>query len=174
MAIFNIKDKLIQRFKKYKVQYIQLALLSIIIDLFCRYSSFYYKKKEEKNYSNLRREVNRIINGCFIRVKDRFLQKISNFVKGENYVPLNSPSEKLKFRTECIISIWNMFHFFSHAFFTFLFPYFYREIFLGSFLYEIYEYFAFKCHDISDVIYNVMGIFLGYKLRKMYDKYNKK
>ena len=162
------------RIKKYKVEYIQGIFICIILEIFIRYSAFNYDKKNEKNYSNFRRGLFKLINGCSLKTKNPFFQKISNLVKGEKYVIQNSIEENKVFRNECVVTTWNFFHFLSHFFLTFFYPFFYPEIFAISFLYEIYEYFSFKCHDLSDVMYNVIGIFGGYPLRKMYDKYNKK
>jgi hypothetical protein len=159
-----------ERINKYKYQYIFGILIALSLEVFIRYSAFDYDIKKESSYSDFRKYIYKIMNDCSIKTKNKNLQNFSYFVKGQKYVIQNSNDENEVFRSECITTTWNVFHFFSHFILVFIFPYFYREIFAISFLYEIYEYFAFKCHDLSDVIYNIMGLFLGYQLRKIYDK----
>jgi hypothetical protein len=173
MTEYNLNN-LVARIKKYKIEYILLMLIGLFMDLFVRYTGLSYYKSEEHTYSNFRRKLYEMTSGCFIRSDNIYLQKISHFVKGEKYVVQMSDEENTKFRKECITTKWNMIHFASHLIIVFIFPYFYREIFTVSFLYEIYEYYVFKCHDISDIAYNVAGLYLGYNLRKWYDKMNHK
>lgn len=169
MTNYNLKA-VKERFKKYKVEYIFLVLIGLGMELFIRYAGFSYDKKQEKSYTPFRRYLFEKVNGCFINSDNSFLQKLSHFVKGEKYFIQLSHSENMKFRKECITTVWNMLHFSSHLIVCFIFPFFYREIFAVSFLYEIYEYYVYKCHDISDIFYNVSGLLLGYNLRKIYDK----
>jgi hypothetical protein len=169
MTKYNLSS-LAERIKKYKVEYILFILVGLSMNAFISYTGLSYDKSKEDSYSPLRRKLNKMTSGCFLRSDNPILQKLSHFVKGEKYIVQMSDEENLKFREECIITIWNMLHFISHLGVVFFFPYFYREIFAVSFLFEIYEYYVFKCHDISDIIYNVAGLYLGYKLRQLYDR----
>jgi hypothetical protein len=169
--INSILKAIKERIKKYKVEYILFIIIGILSHSFLKYFFFDYNASNDKNYSNMKKNVNKLCNDCFFNTKNYLLQKISFFTKGEKYIVQKSDLENVKYRKECIITNWNMIHFASHLCITFLFPYFYREIFACSFLYEIYEYIFFKCHDIADIFYNVIGIFTGYQLRQIYDKY---
>ena len=169
MSKYNLKT-LKYRINKYKVEYILFILVGLSMNYFISYTGLSYDKSKEHTYSPLRRNLTKMTTGCFIKSDNIFLQKLSHFVKGEKYIVQMSDEENLKFRKECITTIWNMLHFMSHLTVVFVFPYFYREIFAVSFLFEIYEYYVFKCHDISDIIYNIAGLLLGYYLRKLYDR----
>jgi len=169
MSKYNLKT-LKDRINKYKVEYILFILVGLSMNYFISYTGLSYDKSKEHTYSPLRRNLTKMTTGCFIKSDTVFLQKLSHFVKGEKYIVQMSDEENLKFRKECITTIWNMLHFMSHLTVVFVFPYFYREIFAVSFLFEIYEYYVFKCHDISDIIYNIAGLLLGYYLRKLYDR----
>jgi hypothetical protein len=169
MTIYDFKS-LKKRLNKYKIEYILFILVGLSMEAFIRYTGFSYDVKKEESYSNLRRKLYKKVNGCFFKSDNQFLQKFSHFVKGEKYFVQMSLEENTKFRKECITTNWNITHFLSHLVVVFLFPHFYREIFVVTFLYEIYEYYGYKCHDISDIAYNVSGLLLGYKLRKLYDK----
>jgi hypothetical protein len=169
MLKYNIKT-LKDRITKYKVEYILFIMVGLSLEVFIRYAGMGYDIKKEKTYSNVRRELYKMASRCFYKSDKSFLQKLSHIVKGEQYVVQMSHEENMKFRKECLITTWNILHFISHLVVVFFFPYFYLEIFAVSFLYEIYEYFAYKCHDISDIFYNVIGLLMGYKLRKLYDK----
>ena len=169
MSKYNLKT-LKDRINKYKVEYILFILVGLSMNYFISYTGLSYDKSKEHTYSPLRRNLTKMTTGCFIKSDNIFLQKLSHFVKGEKYIVQMSDEENLKFRKECITTIWNMLHFMSHLTVVFVFPYFYREIFAVSFLFEIYEYYVFKCHDISDIIYNIAGLLLGYYLRKLYDR----
>lgn len=162
---------IIERFKKYKYEYIKLVCIGILIDLYVRYSAFDYDVSKENSYSDFRKYVFKITNGCFKKTNSKYLQELSDFVKGENYVVQYTKEENKAFKRKCITTTWNLIHFLSHLVITFFFPYFYIEIFIGSFVYEIYEYVWYKCHDLTDVLYNITGIFCGYNLRKMYNMY---
>jgi len=169
--ITEIINKIKERIEKYKKEYILFLICCVLLDRFVRYASLSYNIKEEKNYSNFRKNIFKIISGSFITTTNPFLHQISHFVKGENYLVQFSKEKITKYRKECIVTCWNFFHFIAHFVAVFMFPYFFREIFLLSFLYEIYEYIVFKCHDLSDIVYNIMGIYLGYNSRKFIDTY---
>ena len=169
MSKYNLKT-LKDRINKYKVEYILFILVGLSMNYFISYTGLSYDKSKEHTYSPLRRNLTKMTTGCFIKSDTVFLQKLSHFVKGEKYIVQMSDEDNLKFRKECITTIWNMLHFMSHLTVVFVFPYFYREIFAVSFLFEIYEYYVFKCHDIYDIIYNIAGLLLGYYLRKLYDR----
>jgi hypothetical protein len=169
MTNYNLKT-LKERLKKYKVEYILFILVGLSMEAFIRYAGMGYDKKKEETYSDFRKEIYKKTSSCFIQTENSFLQKLSHFVKGEKYMVQLSHEENIKFCKECLTTCWNMMHFTSHLVVVFIFPYFYREIFAVSFLYEIYEYFIYKCHDISDILYNVAGLLAGYNLRKLYDK----
>ena len=170
MTNYNLKA-LKERINKYKVEYFFFIIVGVSMNFIVQYTALKYDIAKEKSYSNFRRKVYKLFSSCFITSDNFFLQQLSNFVKGENYVPTMTPEKNKKFRTECIVTTWNLLHFLSHLLVVFVFPYFYREIFITSFIFEIYEYFGFKCHDLSDIIYNIVGLLAGYKLRKIYDKY---
>ena len=169
MSKYNLKN-FVLRVKKYKVEYILFILVGLLMYAFISYTGLSYDESQEHTYSPLRRNLNKMTNECFLRSDNRILQKLSHFVKGEKYIVQMSHEENTKFRKECITTTWNMLHFLSHLAVVFFFPYFYREIFTVSFLFEIYEYYVFKCHDLSDIMYNLAGLLLGYKLRKLYDR----
>ena len=85
MSKYNL-NTLTKRIKKYKVEYILFILVGLSMESFIRYSALSYKKEEEKNYTPLRRYLYNKVNGCFLKSDNSFLQKISHFVKGENYM----------------------------------------------------------------------------------------
>jgi hypothetical protein len=166
-----IKNLITERVKKYKFEYIKLICIGILVDLYVRYSAFSYDVSKESSYSDFRKNVFKITNGCFKKTNNEIFKNISDFVKGENYVVQYSKEKNKQFKRSCITTTWNFIHFLLHLVITFFFPFFYIEIFMGSFIYEIYEYFWYKCHDLTDVLYNITGIFCGYKLKKIYEKY---
>ena len=169
MSKYNLKN-LVARVKKYKVEYILFIIAGLIVNTFINYSGLTYEVSKEHTYSPFRRYLYKKVNSCFMRSDNPIFQELSHFVKGEKYIVQLSHEENIKFRKECIITTWNMLHFSAHLVMVFLFPLFYREIFTVSFLFEIYEYYVFQCHDLSDILYNIAGLYLGYQLRQLYDR----
>ena len=82
---------------------------------------------------------------------------ISKF-RGSNYNPTNAKTRTIK---NCFITFWNITHFILYTILAYLVPSFYIEFFFIGVLWEILEYFTFKCHDANDLFSNLAGIMLG-------------
>ena len=61
---------------------------------------------------------------------------------------------------------WQCVHLFGHFVLGFLFPMFAGELLLATTLFEVYEYVSCNCHDVTDLVYNVVGTYLGVALRR--------
>lgn len=158
-----------QHFIVNRWNYIQLAIIAISIEIFLNVIGFQYDRTAN-NPLWLKRMHEIMHHYCSIRTENEFLQWISQFVKGTNYITVFSPDENREYAKNCVVTPWNMFHFSSHFILAFFYPSCWISIFLVSFTYEIYEYIRFRCHDISDIFYNVMGILLGLWSRKQWDR----
>lgn len=151
---------------KNKKNIIQLIIICVLVDYSLR-EIFYNNKLNDNN--SWKKKLNNFVAKCFYETKNPQLQKISKQLKGSQYLYGESSEINDRYRSSCLVSRWNIIHLVSHIVITFFYPKFWHLIFLTSFIYEFYEYYKFKCHDYSDIVYNVTGIFIGLKLRKMYD-----
>jgi hypothetical protein len=80
--------------------------------------------------------------------------------RGKKYF-IGTPYYKQKEIKKCILTFWGLTHFVLYFILSYLFPAFYIEFIILGILFEIYEYYKFKCHDYNDLILNALGIFLG-------------
>ena len=157
--LFSTKEHII----KYKYDYIILIIIGAIIAYFVQVVIFDYK--HEDPHWPITRKVHSFIQDCTYKSDNKYLQAISEFTKGKNYIMQFDDETNKIYRKECIVTNWNSFHFLSHFILVLIFPHCYLAIFLASFLYEIYEYVAYDCHDIADVFYNIFGIILALTIR---------
>jgi len=107
------------------------------------------------------------INGCI-------KQSNTKLIRGKNYYICDITPEDMKILETCLLTKWNLIHVCFHTIITFLFPEYCYAFFLFGIFYEWYEYIAYQCEDLLDIIYNTIGIFLGLCLRNIYNlKFNK-
>lgn len=163
MDIQHIKNYFITN-KKHIIQLIIIGIIihAIIIEIFIN--------NEYNDKKSIKKKINTYISGCVYKVKNPKLQEISLKLKGEKYLFGELNGENIKYRKECLISRWNITHLIGHIIITFFYPKLWPLIFIGTFMYEIIEYKYFKCHDYSDILYNSVGIYIGYKLNQLYYK----
>ena len=107
--------------------------------------------------------------GCVYETDVPLLQKYSQLTKSKSYNTVMTPDENAAFVKRCLITKWHAIHFVGHIMVAFFLPLFPIEIILASTAYEIYEYFRCKCHDVSDIVYNVAGVMCGVYLRRSAD-----
>lgn len=82
-----------------------------------------------------------------------------SFLRGKNYY-LNDETSTEK-NKNCLTTMWNGIHVLFYFILGLLFP---EHIKILSFLgiaFEVFEFFVFDCHDISDIIYNELGLLLS-------------
>lgn len=162
-------NKIILHYKNNFTAYVQLLIITIFILIFVEIVAFRYNPYDNSNtFKNPILDATVLkMNSCNVKTDNSSLQDVSEFLKGEKYITAYSDKENKKYRRECIISNWNLFHFCSHLTLAFLFPQCWITILLVSGLYEIYEYIVFQAHDYGDILYNVSGIIVGLIIRSI-------
>jgi hypothetical protein len=74
--------------------------------------------------------------------------------------------------TDILVSTWNLIHFFGWMIAAFICPKLYISFIFVGIWWEFFETFKeVDCYDYSDVLYNIIGLTIGLKLRHMYDNY---
>jgi hypothetical protein len=105
----------------------------------------------------------------FHKVCNIFLPGIDfSWLRGEKYYRDNTTIEdRLRLR-ECIATNWNVLHFCLFFVIGVLCPNvkFLLTIFLLSVIFELYEYHAYKCHDVTDCLYNAAGLGMAYIFKR--------
>lgn len=107
------------------------------------------------------------VGGCAIETRNGFLSKVSQATKSRTYNPLLSDEENAEFVKNCITTTWHVIHFVGHIVIAFVAPMFWPEILMLSTAFEFYEYFTCKCHDVTDIGYNTVGVAIGLGLRRL-------
>lgn len=156
----------VDRFNKYKLQYMQLFIIELIIVIFVvKIIDHNYKISPNSLFSQFANSTW----GCVINTNNnQTLQNISIYTKSRSYNPFASDEENKKFVTNCFTTTWHMLHLLGHTFLVMLYPDLIYEIIIASSLFEFYEYFKCYCHDLSDIGYNVIGSFIGYFIGKYF------
>jgi hypothetical protein len=117
-------------------------------------------------YPKLTHDIHNYLLLCGIKTENKNVQSLIKNIRGKNYNPVWDETTNKSYAKSCITTNWNLFHFFSHIIITFLYPQVYPLLLLTTTLFEIYEYIEYDCHDYTDIIYNVVGIYIGLKLNK--------
>ena len=66
----------------------------------------------------------------------------------------------------CIFTMWSAMHLLFYIFLGYHCPSLFCATLLLGVAFEIFEYFAFDCHDMLDIVYNSCGFGIGYLLKK--------
>jgi hypothetical protein len=104
--------------------------------------------------------IRKIHRMCYFDCNSKNCNDIITTFRGENYFLTDSELDQ-KNINNCIITFWGLSHILLYFILTFLLPSFYIEFFIFGIIFEIYEYYFFKCHDIMDIFLNTIGIIIG-------------
>jgi hypothetical protein len=87
-----------------------------------------------------------------------------SFLRGGKYL-LEEGLDK-----DVLVSMWNLIHFFGWMIAGYICPKLFLIFLFVGIWWEFFETFKdVDCHDYSDVLYNIVGLTIGIKLRDMYD-----
>ena len=62
----------------------------------------------------------------------------------------------------CLVTFWNLTHIVMYTVLGILCPDILPEIFMMGILFELYEKKKYECHDLLDIVYNGLGLAIGY------------
>jgi hypothetical protein len=144
--------------KKYTFQNIILSL--IILTIAYIYCFIFTPIIENINDDSVAGLISKIHKTCFMNCKSKQCKDIITNFRGDTYF-ISTPKNEQKNIHNCIITFWGLTHIILYFILTFLIPSFYIEFFILGILFEIYEYYFYKCHDITDIFLNTLGIIIG-------------
>jgi hypothetical protein len=85
--------------------------------------------------------------------------------RGSQYYIGSMDSSKMEMLKHCVATFWSMSHLFLYVLIGYFCPDYARMAFFIGAGFELYEYFRFECHDVLDLAWNAVGLFLGLGLR---------
>ena len=144
--------------KKYTFRNIILSL--VILTVAYIYCLVYAPSIENINDDSLTNSIANVHKMCFINCKSEECKNFISTNRGDSYF-ISIPESEQDYIKTCIITFWGMTHFLLYFILTFLVPSFYIEFFFVGIVFEIYEYYYYKCHDINDIFLNTLGIIIG-------------
>jgi hypothetical protein len=118
----------------------------------------YIREKKGKIFNKL----NKMHESCIFKCKYcKHFTKMrgSGYIIGENHED--------KTRKRCLITWWSLTHILFYASLAYIAPDYIPYFFAIGILFELYEYHYYKCHDVLDILWNTIGLFIGYNLHKM-------
>ena len=154
-------DQIKSHFRLYQREYIQLFFIALIGKHVLNVITLHYTHPSDatRQAPSFKERIYRVMHHtCPVRTKNPTLQRLNLWMKGENYDASGTPEHNKKLRTECLVTPWNVSHFVAQFIITFFYPMQWLAIFMASFLFEIHEYVEYKCQDVSDILYNGLGI----------------
>jgi len=86
--------------------------------------------------------------------------------RGNNYYISAMNSKKQDDLQKCLITFWGTTHFVLYVLIGYFCPNCFWESFIIGVLFELYEYHAFNCHDLLDIVLNTSGFFVGKLIRR--------
>lgn len=89
------------------------------------------------------------------------LENYSLHTKSDTYFPAASEEENRAFVKGCFMSRFQFIHLVGHFLMALVFPHFIGTIWITTALFELYEYVGYRCHDVTDLLYNTIGLALG-------------
>jgi len=104
---------------------------------------------------------------CTFKTDNPLLQKYSKMTKTENYLTQEPKEVNDEYVNTCFMTVWHSIHFLVYLTLGFMFPLFWKEVLIGATLFEFYEYLSCNCHDVTDIFWNTLGVFIGYNLNRM-------
>lgn len=155
-------NKIIKHIFKYYKEYSQLSFFGILIAYFIHVVEFSYHKK---NNSELVTKIHNALSKCVIN-NDTMGNILFN-TRGNEYFIRNDGhnQDRNALVKKCFVTIWNVIHFSLHFIFAFCYPCCWFGILLTTTIFEIGECVFADCHDLTDLVYNFSGVFLGVTLR---------
>jgi hypothetical protein len=152
------------RIQNNKGQFMCLVGVGVVLSLIAiRTFSHDYKKDNTSLFGKFAEASTQ----CAYRTKNPFLQAYSQLTKTKNYLTQESKEVNDDYVKTCFTTSWHCIHFVVYLTLGYAFPLFWREIIVGATAFEIYEYFSCNCHDVTDIFWNCLGVFVGYHLRKI-------
>jgi len=82
-------------------------------------------------------------------------------LRGDQYYIGAMDAKKREELNGCAMTFWSASHFYLYLLLGFFAPALFWETFIAGVGFEIYEKYAFDCHDVLDVMYNSAGFLLG-------------
>jgi hypothetical protein len=145
-------------YKKYTFKNIMLILIILSIAyIFC----FIFTPLIDNTKGNsITETITKLHRMCYLECNSKNCQDIITNFRGENYLLTDVDLDKNNIKN-CIITFWGVTHILLYLLLSFLFPSFYIEFFIIGIVFEIYEYYFCKCHDIMDIFLNAFGIIIG-------------
>jgi hypothetical protein len=145
-------------YKKYNFKNIMLCL--IILTVAFIYIFIFTQYIENINDDSILGLLAKLHKKCFWNCETNQCKEIIKNFRGDKYFIFTPESEQKNIHN-CIITFWGLTHIILYFILTFLIPSFYIEFFILGILFEIYEYYFYKCHDITDIFLNTLGIIIG-------------
>jgi len=136
-----------------------LIILSILILAYI-YCLIYAPSIENSLPGTIPAKFAKMHTSCSMTCKTKQCKKHIKITRGDKYFISLPEHEQIHIKS-CVVTFWSLSHLAMYFILTYLVPSFYIELFFIGLVFEIYEYYKFKCHDINDIFFNTTGILLG-------------
>ena len=91
---------------------------------------------------------------------------LGGFERGPNETEEQMAERVDDYTRQCILTMWGLVHFIMYFLLGFLAPDLFWLSFTISIGFEVYEYYAWDCHDVLDIAINTSGLVAGYAMSK--------
>ena len=159
----KIKEYLYDRLSTYRCQYLIILCLYALTHLALCHIFFDYDGNTAYDST---KTIQQNLNTCAISTNNPTLKKFSKAIKGNNYRIDHSGKTDVNFLETCIVTTCNIAHLTFYIVLALLAPDLWPELLVICVGYEVFEYIKYDCHDYTDPIYNAIGIYIGYNLRR--------
>ena len=102
--------------------------------------------------------INNVHESCLLNCK--FTKSLTKYRGNNYYIGITDDEKKAKLET-CLITWWGGTHFLLYLLLGYLTPSLFLETFILGVGFEIYESYAFDCHDLIDIVLNTSGFLVG-------------
>ena len=109
--------------------------------------------------------ISKLYGTCYISCDHPICKKITMF-RGSGYFLTTNPEDERKVKT-CMLSLWGVLHILLFILIGYFVPNKFWIVLLISIIYESAEYMVCNCHDLLDVLLNMLGYVIGVGLSKI-------
>ena len=149
---------MVKKNNKYSLKNISIVIIIYIIAyLYCLY---YAPKIEHINDNSFQGKINKMNKSCLYNCKTEICKDMVDNNRGETYFIATKKEDQIHIK-DCLLTFWGFTHFLLYFVLALLVPSLYIEFFFIGVIFEIYEFYKYKCHDGTDIILNTLGILLG-------------
>jgi hypothetical protein len=151
-----------------KAHYTDYALASVLGYIIWETTAYIFL---DANYgttqkSAFKQTMNDFLWGCACETDNPVLHSLGDMTKGSKYFFIRGKEYNDIYRKKCLITNYHIAHFLMYMVFGFLFPNIIPELIVVSSLFEVFEYYYCNCEDIMDIVYNVVGLYVGKYIRE--------